>query len=55
VAVLGDDPADAHVEDRGTGLDHVRGDDARHPGRGHDDVGLPDLGGQVAGPGVAQT
>ena len=48
------DPADADVEDRGAGLDHVGGDQAGHTGRGDDDVGLAHLGGEVAGAGVAQ-
>ncbi len=45
-------PADAHVEHGGARLHVLRLDDVRHARRGHDDVGLTQLRGQVAGSGV---
>ncbi len=51
-AVVG--PADAHVDDRGTRLHHVLGDQMRYSCSRDDDVGALDLGLEVGGTGVAE-
>ena len=47
------DHVDAHVDDHGTGLEHVAGHESGMPGRNDDDVRDPGVGREVAGPRVA--